>query len=152
MVGRNADLPQSAEHYYYEFNPARIYHAGGVAVDILILLATLGMISLPATTKGLKIATIALAVIGFFLCWGELIWATQLKGQSFVLRELPIRPIGNSGILGAQTFISYLFFRLPSGRLGGLQAVLVKGGLAACFWIFQQIIWDGIASFTRSRT
>lgn len=152
MVGRNADLPQSAEHYYYQFQTAKLFHVGAMAVDILILVAVLATIVLPAITKSGKLVIIALAIIGFLMCWGELIWAANLSGQLFTLRELPFRPIANSGLFGAQLFITYLFLRIPSGRLGGLHAFLVKAGLAVCFWIFQQIIWDGIVQLAKSRT
>ncbi len=146
FVGRASILPQSAEMYYGSYPQARAFHSAGVGLDILFLVSTLAWILFPATEKVVRIVLVSVAALGLVLCWSELNWALRLNtGGVFELRDLPIRPLSNAGLLGAEFFGTYLVFRIPSGKLEGWQSVLVRLGLSVCLVTFQTMMWDGLS-------
>ena len=125
--------------------------AQDIATNIAFLVLTLFWIVFPVTGKGVKVALLFAAFIGLALCWAEIIWAANLRtGPIFSLRDLPFRPVGNSGLIGAQVFASYMLLKLPSGKIPAWSAVLLKLGLALCFWFLQFLVWDGVKRLTGS--
>lgn len=149
QFGRNSNLPQSAESYYFAYQQVQIFHALDVFFNIVFLLLTLSWIVLPVTAKFVKPSLIVAALIGFILCWAEIVWAASLHtAPVFHLKDLPFRPVGNNGVIGAQVFATYLLLRAPSGKMSPWQASFLKLGLAVCFWFFQLLVWDGIRRLT----
>ena len=151
LFGRNSNLPQSAESYYFAYPQVQTFHTLDIAANISFLVLTLFWIVFPVTGKGVKVALLFAAFIGLALCWAEIIWAANLRtGPIFSLRDLPFRPVGNSGIIGAQVFASYMLLKLPSGKIPVWSAVVLKLGLALCFWFLQFLVWDGVKRLTGS--
>ena len=151
LFARSSNLPQSAESYYFSFPQVRAFHFWDVTVDLLFLIFTLVWIVLPVTGRFVKVALMLLATVGFFLCWGELVWSSNMSASSiYRLHELPFRPVGNIGLIGAQIFATYLFLALPSGKITSWQSFVVKASLAVCFWFLQILVWDGFRRLTPS--
>lgn len=145
LYGRSANLPQSVESYYLVIPTVQRFHVLDVAVNTLVVVCTLLWIVFPVSRSAMKPSLVVLAIGGFLLCWAEVFWAARLNtGGVYHLSDLPFRPVGNTGLLGAQVFGAYLLLKMPSGKLTGGQAVLLKVALAVCLWLFQYLFWDGI--------
>lgn len=145
LYGRSSNLPQSVESYYMAIPAVQRFHTVDVGVNTLVVVCTLFWIVLPATRSVMKPLILLLALLGFGLCWSEVVWATNLDTHgTFHLTNLPFRPVGNSGLLGAQVFGAYLILKMPSGKVREGQAVLLKIGLVVCLWLLQVLVWDGI--------
>lgn len=145
LYGRSSNLPQSVESYYLAIPAVQRFHVFDVAVNTLVVVATLLWIVLPATRSVMKPTILVLAALGFGLCWSEVIWAANLDTHGiYHLTNLPFRPVGNSGLLGAQIFGAYLILVMPSGKLGAWQSAALKLALAFCLWLVQYLLWDGV--------
>ena len=146
LTGRASILPQTAEAYYTAYKEVQAFHFWSVFLDVTVLVTTLGWILFSSKAHWFKTALLVFAIVGVVLAWSELVWAAHLRSAPvFHLSELPFRPLGNSGIVGAQLFGTYILVRLPSGKVGGWQAIFIKGGLAVCLWALQMLLWDGIS-------
>ena len=137
-------LLQSAAVYYFDEPWIVQIHAAAIALDCAIV-ALCAAWFVTRFKKVTEAGMVALACVGLALCWAELVYALRLQeGAVYVLRDLPVRPVNNVGVVGAQVFGSYLLLKSPIVRLSGWREWLVKGGLAAAFWFFQAIVWQAI--------
>ena len=83
-----------------------------------------------------------LAMAGFFLAWGEIFAALQVKSTLFRLTQLPYQPVNNTGLLGAQAFAMYIIFKLPSGHLEAWKGFLIRLGLAIGAFLAQLLAFQ----------
>lgn len=142
---RSAGDPQTSLRYYMETPGVLAMQAMATAINIAVLATTLAWILFGDKRRIFARLTPLLAAGGFVLAWTELTKAVALlPSPVFTLTELPLRPIGNMGLVGAQVFLTYLLLRLPNGRLPANRAVLLKLAFAAGALIVQVMAWDGV--------
>lgn len=136
----------SASRYYSQVEGVMLLHNLALVVNALFLVTIATWIFLSRRQVPFGWVPQALAVIGAALAWTELMIARGTQPNSvYLLESLPIRPINNLGIIGAQVFLTYLIFKSPSGSLKTWPSLVVKSALALCLWLFQLCAWDILA-------
>ena len=141
--------PQSAESYYFQLPWVPATQGAGLAIDVAVIALTLVWIFVGRNRPRFRRAVQFLAVLGILAIWIEIWRAAQVDSRVFTLTGLPLRPVNNAGIVGAQVFAVYLLLVAPSGRGTWRRTLLVKTGLAVCVWLFQWVLWSGLAGVAR---
>lgn len=146
-VQTKADLYrlQSSTAYYFDSPWVPALHWAGLAVNACVI--ALVMVWMVSPIKG-TVRTLlgAMAAAGAVLCWVELVYALKLQqGAVYALLDLPLRPINNLGVIGAQVFGTYLILRSPTERLRGWRWWLVSAGLSLGLWLFQNVLWGMVS-------
>lgn len=142
---RSAGTPQSAVRYYFENAWVNPMHVGAVALDVLLILIVASWIFWPRFKEKFEIACAIGVSLGFCLAWVEIVRAvaTQPNGL-YILRELPIRPVNNLGLIGSQVFLTYMVFKIPTGKVGGLPGFALRVGIACVAWMIQTMAYDAL--------
>lgn len=122
----------------------QLQKAGLIVSYVVIGLTSLWFFT-PRVSRFVRMANPVLALLGIILAWTELIRAKQiLTNAPFEVNSLPNAPINNLGMWGVFVFSTYLFFRLPDGRLGSNRGAFVKIGLSVCFYLANLLLWTMI--------
>lgn len=149
FLARALREPQSAESYYFQLPWVPAMQSAGLAIDVAVMILTLVWIFVGKNRERFRLAVQSLAALGTLVVWIEIWRAAQIDSRVFTLTGLPLSPINNAGIVGAQVFAVYLLMVAPSGRGVWWRSVLVKTGLAVCVWLFQWVLWTGVAGAMR---
>lgn len=139
-----ASVPlQSAESYYLKRGGVVPLHIGSAIVDLLAVFAVAGWIFAWKRSRLWSLMLSAVCFVGTVLVWLELYLATGREVfQVYILPDLPFRPVGNMGLLGATVYLGYLTMRMPTGSMKLAVGVLVKLGIWMGLFGVQWVIFD----------
>ncbi|MBX3095596.1 MAG: hypothetical protein KF812_01920 [Fimbriimonadaceae bacterium] len=132
---------------YFQVEGVMALQQAGLVVSLAIIVLTSLWFFTPKIAPFVRLANPILALTGIVLAWVELLRAKAiLQGAPFEISSLPYGPINNLGLWGVLGFATYLFLRMPDGRLGANRGTFVKLGLAACFFLANLLLWSLIAT------
>ncbi len=145
LTFKNAGTAHSALRYYFEIDWVRPVHYLAILLNTAIILLT--GIGIFLTRRRVRVEPVIsmMAMAGFFLAWGEIFAALQVKSTLFRLTELPYQPVNNTGIIGAQAFAMYIIFKLPSGHLEAWKGFFIRLGLAIGAFLAQLLAFQLLA-------
>jgi hypothetical protein len=145
-LGKQAGMTHTAMSFYSQHPHVVPLHRAALALDVVFILAVGVWVAKPGWGKALGPALAVMASVGAAMAWSELWLASRLAADSrYVLAGLPLSPLNNLGLLGAQVFLGYLLSAAARASRGARPRASVLLLWMVALGMCQWIAWDVVA-------